>query len=507
MDTVAHFAPTDTEHLDVLIVGAGLSGIGAARHLQRRCPGKSFALLEARECIGGTWDLFRYPGIRSDSDMFTLGYSFRPWREAKSIADGSSILTYVRQTASEHNIEERVRFNHRVVRAEFSSTDAKWTVQAIRSDTQETVQISCGYLMVCSGYYRYDEGFTPNFQGTERFAGQIVHPQHWNEDIDYADKRVVVIGSGATAVTLLPAMAETAAHVTMLQRSPSYIVALPAVDPIARVLRRLLPARVAYPLLRWKNVLLTMASYQLARRRPRIAKALIRKGVQRQLPRDYDVDTHFKPSYSPWDQRLCLVPDGDLFKAVSEGRASIVTDQIDTLTESGIKLASGQELQADLIVTATGLNLVVLGDIQMALDGEDIDLSKTMSYKGMMLSGIPNMAFALGYTNASWTLKCDLVCEYVCRLLNHMDEHGYAQCTPHNSDPTVTPQPMIDFSSSYVLRSIDKFPRQGSKMPWQLHQNYVLDIFGMKFGAVEDGAMQFSGLPAESDIAAEKVAA
>jgi monooxygenase len=494
-----------SEHVDVLIVGAGLSGIGAAHHLQARCPGKTYAVLEARGEIGGTWDLFRYPGIRSDSDMFTLGYCFRPWTEAKSIADGPSILEYVRSTAAEGGIEQHIRFHHRVVHAEFSSADARWSVEVERTDTQETVQLSAGFLMVCSGYYRYDEGFTPDFEGTERFAGEIVHPQHWPDDLDYSGKKVVVIGSGATAVTLIPAMAETAAHVTMLQRSPSYILALPSVDPIARALRRVLPARLAYPMLRWKNVLLTMLSFQLSRKRPALVKRVIRHGVKRRLPAGYDVDTHFKPRYGPWDQRLCLVPDGDLFAAISAGRASVVTDQIESFTERGIRLASGTELEADVVVTATGLNLLALGGIGLAVDGREVELSETMSYKGMMLSGVPNMAFTIGYTNASWTLKCDLVCEYVCRLLNHMQAHGHQQCTPLANDPSVTRQPMIDFSSSYVLRAIEHFPKQGSKAPWRLHQNYALDVFGMRFGAVQDAAMQFGSAPSEP-AAAEPVA-
>ncbi len=480
------------EHVDVLIVGAGLSGIGAACHLQSNCAGKTYAILEARDRSGGTWDLFRYPGIRSDSDMYTLGYSFRPWKEAKSIADGSSILDYVRQTAVDYGVEEKIRFEHRVVRAEWSTADARWTVEVERGDTGEVVCMTCGFLFMCSGYYRYDEGYTPDFPGTERFTGRIVHPQHWSEDIDYAGKRVVVIGSGATAVTLVPAMAQSAAHVTMLQRSPSYIVSLPAEDPIAKALRRFLPAKVAYPVMRWKNVLLTMLSFQLSRRRPRLMKGLVRKGLERQLPPGYDIDTHFNPSYDPWDQRLCLVPNGDLFEALSAGRASVVTDRVETFTDTGIRLVSGAELEADLIVTATGLNLLALGGIELAVDGRDVVLPETMSYKGMMLSGVPNFAFAVGYTNASWTLKCDLTCEYVCRLLNHMDQHGYALCAPQNRDPAVLERPFIDFSSGYVQRSIDKFPKQGSKAPWRLHQNYALDIVNLKFGSVQDSAMEFS---------------
>jgi monooxygenase len=494
------------EHVDVLIVGAGLSGIGAGCHLQADCPGKTYAVLQARDCIGGTWDLFRYPGVRSDSDMYTLGYSFRPWTQARSIADGSSILNYVRQTAADHGVDGKIRFNHRVVRAEWSTADARWTVDAFRADTQETVRLSCSFLFMCSGYYRYDEGYTPDFQGTERFVGRIVHPQHWSEDIDYAGKRVVVIGSGATAVTLVPSMARSAAHVTMLQRSPSYIVSLPAEDPIAGMLRRFLPAKVSYPIIRWKNVLLTMLSFQLSRHRPRMMKALVRRGIERQLPAGYDIDTHFNPSYDPWDQRLCLVPNGDLFDVIGDGRASVVTDHIDTFTEKGLRLVSGAELEADVVVTATGLNLLALGGMQIAVDGRDIALSETMSYKGMMLSGVPNMAFAVGYTNASWTLKCDLTCEYVCRLLNRMDEHGYRQCMPQNRDPAVLERPFIDFSSGYVLRSIDQFPKQGSKAPWRLHQNYPLDILNLRFGSIEDGAMEFSGAGSPVD-AVEPVAA
>ena len=490
MSEIPHERPP--EHVDVLIVGAGLSGIGAACHLQANCPGKSYAVLEARDCTGGTWDLFRYPGIRSDSDMYTLGYSFRPWTHRKSIADGRSILDYVRQTAGDHGIDEKIRFHHRVLSAQWSSEDARWTVQAQRTDTGETVSLSCGFLLMCSGYYRYDEGYTPSFQGTERFAGRIVHPQHWDEDLDYAGKRVVVIGSGATAVTLVPAMAQSAEHVTMLQRSPTYIVSLPAEDPIARALHRFLPARAAYPILRWKNVLITMASFQLSRRRPQLMKNLIRKGLQRRLPSGYDIDRHFKPSYNPWDQRLCLVPNGDLFEAIREGRASVVTDRIDTFTETGLRLASGAELEADVIVTATGLNLLALGGARLAVDGQEIELAETMSYKGMMLSGVPNMAMSVGFTNASWTLKCDLTCEYVCRLLNHMDEHGYRQCTPRNRDPSIAALPFIDFSSGYVQRSIDSFPKQGSRAPWRLHQNYALDILTLRLGALEDGAMEFS---------------
>jgi monooxygenase len=480
------------DHVDVLIVGAGLSGIGAGYHLQANCPGKTYAILEGRDRLGGTWDLFRYPGIRSDSDMYTLGYSFRPWVGAKSIADGPSILSYVSDTAREAGIDRHIRFNHRVVRADWSSEDAQWTVEAERTDTGETVRMTAGFVFICSGYYRYDQGYTPDFKGTDQFEGPIIHPQHWPEELDYTDKRVVVIGSGATAVTLVPAMAEKAAHVTMLQRSPTYIVSLPGEDPIANFLRRKLPAKVAYGITRWKNVLMTMGSYQFSRRRPKAMKAVLRKWVERELPPGYDIDTHFKPTYNPWDQRLCLVPDGDLFRAIRHGSASVVTDRIDTFTERGIRLESGSELEADVIVTATGLNLLAIGGLQIGVDGEEVELPNKLGYKGMMLSGVPNFAISLGYTNASWTLKCDLTCEYVCRLLNHMDEHGYDQCAPNNHDPSVELQPFIDFSSGYVLRSIDKFPKQGSKAPWKLYQNYARDILALKFGTLEDGAMEFS---------------
>jgi cation diffusion facilitator CzcD-associated flavoprotein CzcO len=480
------------EHLDVLIVGAGISGISAAWHLQERCRGKSYAIFEARADLGGTWDLFRYPGIRSDSDMYTLGYRFKPWTGAKSIADGASILEYVRETASEHGIEEKIRFHHRIVGAEWSSEDSRWTVEAERSDTGETVWLTCGFLWACSGPYRYDEGYTPDFEGVDRFAGPVVHPQRWPEDLDYAGKRVVVIGSGATAVTLVPALAEKAEHVTMLQRSPTYIISRAAEDGAVDKLRRFLPERAVYSLVRWRNVLVTSAFFQLCRRRPELAKKFLRKGVERSLPPGYDIDKHFKPRYNPWDQRLCAVPNGDLFKAISAGGASVVTDRIATFTERGIELESGEELEADIVVTATGFNLLVLGGMRLSADGEGVDFPKTTAYKGMMLSGVPNFAFSVGYTNASWTLKADLTSEYVCRLLNHMDAHGYRSCVPDVTDPSITTQPMIDFSSGYVRRAIDQFPKQGSKEPWRLRQNYVLDIRTIRHGRIDDGTMKFS---------------
>jgi cation diffusion facilitator CzcD-associated flavoprotein CzcO len=495
------------EHVDVLVVGAGLSGVGAGCHLQAKCPTKSFAILEARESLGGTWDLFRYPGVRSDSDMYTLGYKFRPWPDAQAIADGPSILDYVRQTASEHGIDEKIRFGHRVVGAEWSTAEGRWTVEAERTDTRETVRITCGFLLTCTGYYRYDEGYTPDFAGTERFAGRIVHPQHWPEDVDYTGQRVIVIGSGATAVTLVPAMAERAAHVTMLQRSPSYVVSLPGEDPLANTLRRFLPPRFVYPVVRWKNVLLMLSSFQLSRRRPRLMKALIRKAVEKRLPPGYDIDTHFQPSYNPWDQRMCLVPDDDLFQAIGGGRASVVTDRIDTFTETGVRLASGAELEADLIVTATGLNLLPLGGLALSVDGREVKLSERLGYKGMMLEDVPNLAFAFGYTNASWTLKCELTLEYVCRVLNHMDDQGQRICTPRNRDPSMPRDDFVDFKSGYVLRAIDQFPKQGSRAPWRLYQNYPRDILMLRFGALEDGAMQFSNPAVPLDPGAPVVVA
>lgn len=475
-----------TEHLDVLIVGAGLSGIGAACHLRHDFPAMSFAILEAREAMGGTWDLFRYPGVRSDSDMFTLGYRFRPWTDREAIADGPAILRYVRDTAREYGVDSAIRYHHRVVRAEWSSTEALWTVTVQRTDTRDTVELTCGFLLTCSGYYRYDEGYTPAFPGRERFTGTIVHPQHWPDDLDYTGKRVVIIGSGATAVTLAPSMAGDADHVTMLQRSPTYIVAQSSVDTIAERLRALLPARSAYAITRWKNVLTQTGLYQLSRRRPDLVRSLLRKAQQRLLPQSYDVDTHFNPRYKPWDQRLCLVPDGDLFRSIRHGDVSMATDHIDTFTETGIALASGEEIPADIVITATGLNLLAFGGMQLAVDGQEVNLPDTMAYKGLMLSGIPNFAYTVGYTNASWTLKADLVSEYVCRLLKHMDANGYRQCVPER-DPSVAEEPFMDFAAGYVQRSIHEFPKQGSRAPWRLRMNYLRDILTLRRGSVRDG--------------------
>jgi monooxygenase len=483
------------EHFDVLIVGAGLSGIGAGYHLQQKCPTKSYVILEGRDCIGGTWDLFRYPGIRSDSDMFTLGYSFRPWTEPKAIADGPRILNYVRETAAQNGIDRKIRFNHRVRRVSWSSDRARWTVEAERSGREgaaEIVRFTCNFLFMCSGYYKYEEGYTPEFTGVADFEGPIVHPQKWPEHLDYAGKRVVVIGSGATAVTLVPELAKTAAHVTMLQRSPTYVVARPAEDALANKLRRKLSAKLAYHLIRWRNVLLGMYFFQLCRRKPERAKQLILGGIKMALGPDYDIGTHFMPRYNPWEQRLCLVPDGDLFKSIREKRASVVTNEIDRFTRNGIRLKDGGELEADIIITATGLVLQVLGGVEVSVDGCKIDFATTLSYKGMMYSDVPNLVATLGYTNASWTLKCDLTCEYACRLINYMDRHGFRQCVPRNLDPSIEALPALDFSSGYVQRSIAKLPKQGSKRPWRLYQNYALDIVSLRYGKVDDGVMQYS---------------
>jgi monooxygenase len=478
------------ERVDVLVVGAGLSGVGAACHLRQKCPEKSFVIFEGRDALGGTWDLFRYPGVRSDSDMYTLGYSFRPWREAKAIAEGPAILEYIRETADEFGIDQKIRYGHRVRRASWSSADAAWTVEAETGPEKGIVRLTCNFLYLCTGYYDYEGGYTPEWPGVGRFGGRVVHPQKWPRDLDYAGKRVVVIGSGATAVTLVPALAERAAHVTMLQRSPTYVVARPAEDRIANWLRRRLPDRAAYSLARWKNVLLGMFFYSLARSQPELMKRMVAKGAKNQLGHDYDL-RHFSPRYNPWDQRLCLAPDADLFRAIRDGSASVATDHIETFTETGLLLRSGEHLEADIIVTATGLTLKLMSGLQLFVDGAPVDLSKTMAYKGMMYSDVPNLASAFGYTNASWTLKCDLTAEYVCRLLKHMDKHGYTRCTPRVNDPAVTQEPILNFTSGYVRRALHTLPRQGSKTPWRLHQNYVRDLSMLRYGRVDDGSMEF----------------
>jgi monooxygenase len=483
--------PMADEHFDVLIVGAGLSGVGAGWHLQNAAPDRSYVILEGREAIGGTWDLFRYPGIRSDSDMYTLGYAFKPWTEAKAIADGPSILKYVRETARDFGIDKHIRYGHKVTSAAWRRETACWTVEAQKSDGT-TTKITANFVFLCGGYYSYEGGYTPEFPGAARFKGDLVHPQKWPEALDYAGKRVVVIGSGATAVTLVPAMAGKAAHVTMLQRSPTYVVSRPAEDEMANKLRKWLPAMLAYNLIRWRNVLFGMWFFRLARNKPDAVKKNIIDMVRAQLGSDYDVGRHFTPTYNPWDQRLCLVPDADLFEAIKQGRADVVTDHIETFTEGGIRLKSGVELAADVIVSATGLNLQVMNGLAISVDGRAVDPGKTLSYKGMMYEDVPNLASAFGYTNASWTLKCDLTCEYVCRLLNHMRRTGLRQVTPHNDDPAIERQPWLDFSSGYVQRAMEKFPKQGSKAPWKLHQNYALDLMSLRYAKLEDGVLTFS---------------
>jgi monooxygenase len=483
-------------HFDVLIVGGGLSGIGAACSLQAHCPNKSYAILEGRPSIGGTWDLFRYPGIRSDSDMFTLGYSFRPWVEGKAIADGDSILKYIIDTAKDYGIDKHIRLNHSVKRASWSSKDALWTVDAECAPDQQPVRFTCGFLFLCSGYYSYAGGYTPLFPGIEQFAGQVIHPQKWPGDLDYANKRVVVIGSGATAVTLVPAMAKTAASVTMLQRSPTYVVARPEQDALANFLRRYLPSMIAYNLVRWRNILFGIYFYGLCKRSPERVKKWILDRVRGALGTDFDVSTHFTPQYNPWDQRMCLVPDGDLFEAIKQGKASVVTDGIETITGKGIKLRSGKELEADIIVTATGLQLVAFGDIRLSVDGRSIDPAKSLNYKGTMYSGIPNLASTFGYTNASWTLKAELTCDYICRVINHMDAKGYQVCVPQNDDPSIKEEQWLNLSSGYIQRSAQILPKQGSKTPWKLHQNYVKDVISLKFGALDDGILRYGSATA-----------
>lgn len=486
------------EHFDVLIMGAGLSGIGAAYHLQKFCPRKSYVILEQRERIGGTWDLFRYPGIRSDSDMLTMGYSFRPWTHPKAISPGDDIRDYITATARDEGIDRNIRFRHQIKRAMWSSQEAKWTVEAVRISPgggEEAVTLTCNFLFSCAGYYRYSAGYLPEFPNASRFQGRIVHPQAWPENLDYTGKRVVIIGSGATAVTLLPAMARTAGHVTMLQRSPTYIISAPEQDKIANWLRRVMPAMWAYRLSRWKNVMFLTLFYRLSQRYPDFVKKRLLKRVQDSLGADFDVATHFTPRYNPWAQRLCLVPDADMFEAIKANRASVVTDHIETFTEEGILLKSGKELEADIIVTATGLVMQAFGGAELSVDGQRVDLSKALAYKGVMISDVPNLASVFGYINASWTLKADLICKYVCRLLNLMDRKGARQVIPKSGNETAVGPFVQNFSPGYIERSLANWPKQGSKSPWRVYQNYFHDSISLKWASIDDGVLEFSNPP------------
>ncbi len=482
----------DTIHdLDVLVVGAGLSGVGAAYRLATRCPTRSFVVLEGRADLGGTWDLFRYPGVRSDSDMYTLGYPFHPWKAGKVLADGPSILAYIRETAERFDLLRHLRFRHHVVAARWSSAEARWTVEVEVGEERHKELFRCRFLYLCSGYYSYEAAHEADLPGLDRFAGRVVHPQWWPQDLDYRGKRVLVVGSGATAITIVPAMAEEAAHVTMLQRSPTYVWSLPTRDPVADVVRKALPGGVAHRLVRGKNVLLTTALYQFCRRFPRAARQRIQAAARRQLPAGYPVDPDFNPRYEPWDERLCVVPSGDLFAAISSGKASVVTDRVETFTEGGVRLASGRQLEADLVVTATGLRLVACGGIRLEVDGAEVDPADRLAYKGLMLSGVPNLAICIGYTNASWTLRADLSSRYVCRLLRHMERHGYDVAVAEPVEE-VERRPLLDLRSGYARRSAALLPKQGTKGPWVTRQNYLLDMPAMRFGRVDGPEMRFS---------------
>lgn len=479
-----------TQHVDVLIVGAGLSGIGAARHLRDKCPDKSFLILEGRDTIGGTWDLFRYPGIRSDSDMYTLGYNFKPWTEPQVIADGHRIRNYIQESAREGSLDQHIRFGHKVLSASWSTETATWTLD-VQKKGGEIVKMSCGWLMMCSGYYNYEEGFTPEFAGRDDFKGQVIHPQFWPENLDYSGKRVVVIGSGATAITLIPSMTDKAGHVTMLQRTPSYVISVPQYDPMAKFLRMFMSEMKVYNICRARNNFITQMIFKLSRKYPNGVRKLLLKQVKAQVGPNFDMK-HFTPPYNPWDQRLCAVPNGDMFKVLKKGKASVVTDHIDRFVGNGILLKSGQTLEADIIVTATGLNLRLFGGMQMSVDGKPVDMSKCISYKGLMFSDLPNMSNTLGYTNASWTLKADLIAEYVCRLIKHMDATGTRIAVPRRNDPSVKEAPLLDMTSGYVARAAAALPKGADKAPWKLYQNYALDMDQLRNGKLEDGAMEFS---------------
>lgn len=476
-------------HKDVIVVGAGISGIAAAYNLQKSCPNKSFAILEGRSALGGTWDLFKYPGIRSDSDMHTLGFRFKPWIHKKSIADASSILEYLNETVDEYGIRDKIVFNQKVTAANWLSDKSLWELNVMNEG--QSISMTCNFLFLCGGYYSYDKPYMPKFPEQDRFEGQVIHPQFWDESIDCSDKKVVVIGSGATAVTLVPAIAKNAAHVTMLQRSPSYVVSAPGEDSWSQALNKIFPIRLTYFLIRWKNIFRTSLGFYLSRKYPERVKDRLINLVREELGNDYDVEKHFTPRYNPWDQRMCLVPDSDLFNSIKCGKASVVTDHIEHFTERGILVKSGEHLEADIIVTATGIELNALNDIEVSVNNEKVEPHNRLSYKGMMLSGVPNLAFSFGYVNASWTLRADLTCEYVCRLLNRMDKLGVNTCIPQEDPTAIVDDEYIDFSSGYVQRALDRLPKQGKKAPWRNYQNYLKDIFLVRLFSLKDSTLKF----------------
>ena len=478
-------------HYDVLIVGAGISGISAAYYMKDMCPDKSFAILEGRESIGGTWDLFKYPGIRSDSDMYTLGFAFRPWTSKKAIADGPSIMTYLHDTIDEFNLDEKIILNQFVKTASWSSEESLWTVEVIEKGNTEPTHYTCNFLSMCPGYYDYKGGYMPEYKGVDDYEGPLIHPQQWPKDLNYTDKNIVVIGSGATAVTLVPELAKKAKHVTMLQRSPTYVVTAPDEDKIATLTNKILPSKMAYSVSRWRKILVQRLNYALARKYPKFMKKLILAGVKKEMGKDYDLK-HFYPSYNPWDQRICLVPNSDLFNSIKEGKSEVVTEEIETFTKEGITLKSGDKLQADIIISATGLNMKQMGGVTVIVDGATINFADTVAYKSVMFSGIPNLSLAFGYTNASWTLKCDLTNQYVCKLINHMDKHGYSSCTPTIKDKDMELLPFLDFTSGYILRYLDELPKSGTKGPWKLKHNYIHDRMTLNRSKLADECMVFA---------------